>query len=373
MNKIDTIQTISDKLAATSISVVPKRCIYIRNWHSHCKDCLSACQHDAIKRSLGRLSIDSESCTNCGACATVCPTQAMLTTAPSPREIVRQARESARRNAGSAAFICARHAQRQPVDTSRVVVLPCLDYLDEYLIAGMFALHFKRVVLFTCGCEDCDIDCAQPSLDAMIESTQNVLGLWGVQGMFRTLDVVPDSLLLEKSQAKVPVITSDRREAFKQSGASALEFAWSAVNTAIGSFTGEQPDDQDRQIVMKPEERFAANSYRSVRLLKMLDLIGSRPYGATIDTRFWANIDIDPNRCRHCGSCASMCVTQALQYHVDDQNRATLVFYPSLCVSCHLCKDACLSHAILYSNKVIADDLDPDIAKTLYSDVELTR
>ena len=68
MSKIDTIESISDKLAATSISVVPKRCVYIRNWHSRCRSCLTACQHDAVKRSLGHLSIDSELCTNCGAC-----------------------------------------------------------------------------------------------------------------------------------------------------------------------------------------------------------------------------------------------------------------------------------------------------------------
>lgn len=367
MSKIETIQNISDKLAASSISVVPKRCVFIRNWHSRCRSCLSACQHDAIKRSLGRLSIDSESCTDCGACVAACPTQAMLTTAPAPNEIVRQARESARRNAGSAAFICARHAHKQSVDTSRVVVLPCLNYLDEYLITGMFALHFKRVVLFTCGCEDCDVDCTQPYLDTMIESAQNVLELWNTEGMLRTLDTVPDSLRIEKTNAKGPVIKSDRREAFKQSGASALEFAWSAVNSAIGSFTGEEPEDKDRQIVMRSDERFAADSYRSVRLLTMLDRIGTRPYGATVDTRFWASVDIDPDRCRHCGTCAKMCITQALEYAVDD-GEATLTFRPSLCVNCHLCKDSCLSHSMIYSSKVLADDLDRDIVKTLYQD-----
>ena len=91
-----------------------------------------------------------------------CPTSTFATTAPSATEIVRQARISAERNAGSAAFICARHAQASSVDADRVVVLPCLNYLDEYLIVGMFALKFKRVILFTPSCEGCDIDCEQP-------------------------------------------------------------------------------------------------------------------------------------------------------------------------------------------------------------------
>lgn len=371
MGKIDTIETISDKLAATSIGVVPKRCVYIRNWHSRCKSCLSACQHDAIERSLGRLSINSELCTNCGACVCACPTSTFRTTAPSANEIVRQARVSAQRNAGSAAFICARQADRACIDPERVVVLPCLNYLDEYLVTGMFALGFKRVVLFTLGCEGCDIDCEQPYFEEMARSARYLLDTWRVPGTFATLDEVPGALVLDKPHAKAQVIQSDRREAFEQAGASAVGYAWQAVANAVGQFTGQAAPGKDEQIVMHLDERFPADSYRSVRLLNMLDATGEHPSGATIDSRFWASVDIDSNRCKHCGACARMCVTQALKYHVDDERRATLTFEPALCVNCRLCKDSCLSHSMVYSTKVPADDLVQGLVKTLYEDVEL--
>ena len=373
MSKIDTIESISDKLAATSISVVPKRCVYIRNWHSRCRSCLTACQHDAVKRSLGHLSIDSELCTNCGACVAACPTSAMSTTAPSATEIVRQARISAERNAGSAAFVCARHAQTTHIDTDRVVVLPCLDYLDEYLITGMFALKFKRVVLFTLSCEGCDIDCEQPYFEEMVRSTHQVLDLWKIPGTFATLDEVPATLVLDKPRAQTNVIKSDRREAFEQAGASAVGYAWHAVSSAIASLTGEAAPDPNAQIIMIPEERFAPDSYRSIRLLRMLETIGTHPQGATIDTRFWASVDIDPDRCKRCGACARMCVTQALKYHVDDERRATLSFRPALCVNCHLCRDSCISHSMIYTTKVPAADLVPDVIEFLYKDEELPQ
>ena len=320
MSKIDTIESISDKLAATSISVVPKRCVYIRNWHSRCRSCLSACQHDAVKRSLGHLAIDSELCINCGAC------------------------------------VCA-----------------CLNYLDEYLITGMFALKFKRVILFTPSCEGCDVDCEQPYFEEMVRSTRELLDLWKIPGTFATLDEVPPTLVLDKPQTQTHVIASDRREAFEQAGASAVEYAWHAVSSAIGNLTGEAAPDPDAQIIMSPDERFDADSYRSVRLLRMLDAIGSHPDGATICTRFWASVDIDPNRCKHCGACARMCVTQALEYHVDDERRATLTFRPSLCVNCRLCRDSCISHSMIYSTSVPAADLAPGVVKTLFKDEELPQ
>ncbi len=373
MSKIDTIESISDKLAATSISVVPKRCVYIRNWHSRCKSCLTSCQHEAIDRSLGHLSIDSEACTNCGACVAACPTSTFATTAPSATEIVRQARISAERNAGSAAFICARHAQASSVDADRVVVLPCLNYLDEYLIVGMFALKFKRVILFTPSCEGCDIDCEQPYFEEMARSTRELLGLWNVPGTFATLDEVPPTLVLDKPRAQASVITSDRREAFEQAGASAVEYAWHAVSSAIGNITGEAKADPDAQIIMTPEERFPADSYRSVRLLRILEATGTHPQGATIDTRFWASVDVDASRCKRCGACARMCVTQALKYRVDDERRATLIFQPSLCVNCRLCRDSCISHSMIYSTKVPAADLAPDVVKVLFKNEELPK
>lgn len=374
MGKIDTIESISDQLAATSIAVTPKRCVYIRNWHSRCKSCLSACQHEAIDRSLGHLSIDSETCTNCGACVAACPTSTFATTAPSATEIVRQARISAQRNAGSAAFICARHAQTSRVDTDRVVMLPCLDYLDEYLIIGMFALGFKRVILFTPDCEGCDVDCEQPYFEEVVRSTRELLDLWKVPGTFAMLDEVPPTLVLDRPRTQAGPITSDRREAFEQAGASAVEYAWHAVSSAIGNITGEtRPDDPNAQIIMSPDERFDAGSYRSIRLLRTLETIGTHPQGATIDTRFWASVDVDPNRCKRCGACARMCVTQALRYRVDDERRATLIFQPALCVNCRLCRDSCISHSMIYTTKVPAADLAPGVVKVLFKNEELPR
>ena len=145
-----------------------------------------------------------------------------------------------------------------------------------------------------------------------------------------------------------------------------------AVDDTVGKVTGEQKpkEDPDKQVIVRIDEVFPPDSYRSVRLLHMLDHLGERPYGSTIDTRFWATVSIDPNKCRYCGACSNMCVTRALKYSTDEQGLATLTFQPSLCIGCGLCKDSCLTRSLVYTTKVLADDLDADTVKYLYKDHE---
>lgn len=240
MSKIDTIESISDKLAATSISVVPKRCVYIRNW-AFALPQLPISLPARCRQALARhLAIDSELCTNCGACVCACPTSAMSTTAPSATEIVRQARISAERNAAaphsSASAMPGSGRRHEP---RRRAAVPQLS--RRILITGMFALKFKRVILFTPSCEGCDVDCEQPYFEEMVRSTRELLDLWKIPGTFATLDEVPPTLVLGKPQTQTHVITSDRREAFEQAGASAVEYAWHAVSSAIGNLTARPP------------------------------------------------------------------------------------------------------------------------------------
>ena len=373
MSKIDTIEAISDTLARVSIAVEPKRCSYIRNWNSRCKHCLNACQHEAIKRSIGRLSLDVEACTECGACVAACPTSTMRTAAPTMTDIVKQTRTLASENGGHALFSCARHAEQMGIDPGKTIVLPCLDYLDEYLITGLFAVGIKDVTLICGECEGCAIDCAEPYFDLTVSSVKSVLELWHIDGAVEIVHDAPTSVQLAgKKKHVTTTVTSDRREAFKQAGGSVMSYLAQAVDDIVGAVTGEpvKHEDKDKQIIVGLDEVFPPDTYRSVRMLNMLDHLGTRPYGATVESRFWASVDIDPTKCKYCGACSRMCVTRALQYTENEDDTVTLTFTPSLCVGCGLCKDSCLTRSMLYSNKVLADDLDRDVVKDLYRDHE---
>lgn len=372
MSKIDHIEAVADRLNESSIAILPKRCTYIRNWNSKCRNCLAACPHDAIERSLGHLSIDPDKCTNCGTCVTACPTGTFVTTKPDPSRIVSQARTSARVNGGNAIFICEPHALRVNIDRSRVVVLPCLDYLDEYLILGMFACDIKAVTLLYCGCKGCKIGSKEPLVEGTVASTLNVMKHWGIDKTLRLTDHIPDVLISEDDRGAY-ISGTGRREAFWQAGSTIASFVSQAARTEVDELTGNKPDPtkQNKPLVVKMDDVDPPDTYRSVRMKNMLDRLGTRPYGGTVESRFWASVAIDPERCRYCGACAKLCVTRALKFHENEEdNTVSLTFEPALCMACRLCKDTCLTHSMVYSNQVMADDLDDDVVKYLFKDHE---
>ena len=373
MSKLDDIEVLAQGVSASTITILPKRCSYIRNWNSSCKACINACHHDAISRKIGRLKIDAEKCTDCGACTVACPTSAMLTSSPNQTDIVRTAKATAANYGGIAAFMCRRHADELDIDENRVTVLPCLNYLDEYLICGLLAIGINRVALLNPTCEGCDIDSDEPYFPAAVKSARNLMKTWDTDGKVKIFHNVPDNIC--NCGGKLRHAKSDRREALAQAGGSAMGYLIDTVDEVV---TGQKKhvDNQDKQVVVKPEDVFPADTYRGPRIKKMLDRAGQLPQGASIESRFWATIDIDDAKCIRCGCCASMCATHALLFIQDlpenptrvqrKEAPGTLVFQPNLCMACGLCADSCFKKAIVIGNRIPASYLDPDMLVVLF-------
>lgn len=377
--RIETIEAAADTLILTSIGIEAKRCSYIRNWNSTCRACLDVCMHDAIKRSVGRISIDSEKCTECGACVSACPTSTFVTTSPTYGQIVAAARERASGLEGNAVFACTRQIDTLRIDATHLVELPCLDYLDEYLIIGLFATdEVDNVVIFSGSCEGCDKDCAEPWAHTVIRSAKRLMKLWGITNHVKAYKNIPEAFILpEGKKQKQRSLPGDRREAFADASQSAKAAIYNAASDFMSDTLGtpkRKVEDPNRQIIVRLEETYPPESYRPIRMLRMLDHLGERPYGQEVESRFWTSVANDPKRCRHCGACATMCVTGALTFEEEEidgekpgkkDKRVTLTFRPALCVGCRLCKDGCLTRSMLYENKVAADDLDDDVVRYL--------
>ena len=376
MSKIDNIEALAQEVTASTIAVLPKRCSYIRNWNSKCKACMTACKHDAIERAIGRLTIDSEKCVSCGACTCACPMSAMLTTAPDQTEIVREARECAQNYGGMACFTCEKEAEELDIDPTRVVILPCLNYLDEYLICGLFALGIERIALLTRSCEGCNMNGDEPHFPTMVKSAKSLVKQWGGSGKVKIFHEIPESLC--NSGHKGHYTRGNRREAITQAGGNAMGYVVQSIEEVIDPSKAKPSNGRAEQVVVRSDDVFPISTYRGPRVLGMLDRIGTRPQDASIESRFWATIDLDPTKCKRCGCCATMCATRALTYVQDLPDAPTrkqrreapgsLIFQPSLCMACGLCQDSCFKKALVVGNRVPVSYLDEDTTIYLFKD-----
>ena len=372
MSKIDRIEKISSAVSATTMVLHRTRCASMRYWHSRCRKCLDACPHDAIKRTAGHLDIDSQVCTNCGSCAAACPTGTFATSSPSQTEIVRQARKTAEEYNNIACFACERLAGQLFLDTERVVVLPCLDYLDEYLLIGLLSCGIKNVAVFKQSCEGCTI-CGTPRIEATVKRARNLCKDWNVSGKPKLFSEVPPELCGMRGPTKSS--GESKRDAFKGTGGSLLGYAVKNVDEVFGA-AKQEPKKRSERVYVEFDDKFDANTCRSGRLLAMLSRLGTPPHGKTIESGLWASVNIDTSTCRRCGMCAKLCPTDALHYEQPTAPRergqkrvpATLVFTPSACINCGLCKDSCYNHSLLLSTRIPADQLLSEQTQLLYDD-----
>ena len=375
MGKIDHIEAISNELAAANtVSAIPRRCNHVRNHNSRCKRCIYACKHDAITRRVGYLEVSTEKCTGCGACITACPATAFTTQNVDQNDIVLKSKEIAKRCGGVVCFICEKNAIEVNIDTNNVIVLPCLDYLDEYLLCGLFACGITHIALFQPSCKDCLIDSDDPYINKTIESAKTLLKEWNVEGKIKVFHEIPENMR-EKNHHKNSIETDNRRSAFAHAGASILNYVTDSIDNMLA--TDEEKKklaNKSKHVVVPIDDVDPANTYRSVRMITLLRHIGTLPKDTTIYSRFWSDIHIDEARCKYCGACATFCPTRALEYKLKDPSDvcspATLTFKPELCTSCNLCKDSCRHRALLTSNRVPANYLKPGLSLTLYKDKE---
>ena len=374
MSKIDNIEALSTAVSATTMTLFKRRCLSMRNWKSSCNKCIDACPHDAIKRSVGHIDIDSMVCTSCGACASACPTGVFATTSPTQGEIVRLAREAAQNYGDVACFACEPHATKLGLDTERIVVLPCLDYLDEYLLIGLLSCGIKNVAVFKQDCTGCAI-CGTPRIEAAVKTARKLCKEWGSAGKPKIFTEVPEDLTGYKT--KTTSGGESKRDAFRGAGSSLMGYAVEAVDKTLDpEKVAEAERKKKERVLIKMEEHYDASTCRSGRLLNMLDRIGTRPKDKCIETDFWAQVVIDDHNCKHCGICGGMCPTGALTYEQQeaklrrDQHKmpGTLTFRPEQCINCKLCMDACFKKALTLDTNVRVDTLVAGAVQTFYED-----
>lgn len=359
MPSIDEIVQVAEALEKSPVAVIRDRCTAVRNRNSTCRKCVRACQVDAIEIAANEIHLDASLCMSCGACASVCPTEALVPLKPTDAALSQSAAEAASAFEGHALFACARIASKRLADPRLYAEVSCLARLDESVVLSLVAHGVSEVTFVDGGCETCKYRACVPVIEDTVRYSNVLLAAQGSEVRVSRSSTFPEAALAESAQG---LYGSTRRGFFSEAAGAAKETALVAARTTIEQELGYKP------VEASIGERLRVTADGSMPRLQMprhdvtinsMDAIGW-PVEDVIETRRFGSVTIDLDKCNACGMCSVFCTTGALRRDPTEQASDPLKFLEfsaSECVQCGLCRDVCWKGALTLSSEVSTEQI----------------
>jgi len=335
MVSFDALEQFVQRFEQPPATVNAAACTREMTFLSRCQRCVQACPHEAIDLK-GAVKV-LPACTGCGACLTVCPTDAYRLSESSLGETLAQV-ERAARATGSALLTCARSRVTGQADA----VLPCLARAEETLLLGAFGAGAREVTLVRGPCEGCENAPAMPRLERTVAR---------LQGWAGALPATAGLRLVSEGEAPPPPrpraeVEGERRAFFAWMRREGLQVAATVADEVAAGWSG-RPAASPRG-TLSPERRLLLGLLRRLPAGE-----GSLPYDPEGP---FADLAVDLDACDGSGTCVRVCPTGALQ-QPEDPDAFTLTFQASRCVNCGLCVEHCEPKAIRFAPTVPVEAL----------------
>lgn len=364
MPSLNDIADLAESLERDILSSIPGRCVQVRNRNAHCERCMEACQTGALSIEDNEISIVTSMCVNCGACASVCPTEALVALNPTRMSVVERcaalkpvcAKEI---DAEPCVYIiCARMAAKKRVSTRDCAVVPCLAYVDESLIVSVIAQHDCDLVLVDAQCVTCKYGWNDPHIQSTFEQANALLEASGSAHCAFRVHEAPVGLYEQDGQEH---FGEERRNFFSTAVSEVKQTALSAAQQTIQNKLGMKQKDSIYE-TLRVGQNNTLPQYameRHMQLLDGLDAFQPDP-DSLYQTPLFARVAIDSALCNGCGMCVMFCPTGALSIAstIEDSNSPkSLDFLACECVNCGLCADVCFKKALTLDESITAEEL----------------
>ena len=364
MSKIANLFGLLEQLESSQIAVKHNRCLLVRNRNAECLKCLNACTSGciALNSDSNEVSVSPEKCISCGACATACPTGAIIMRDPDDSQLLREIAAKMQVAEGAAAVVCERLAERAEglYDLEKLTRVPCLGRVDESMICALAAMGAKSITLVQGECGTCAYSQGLETVCAVVQNAETLLKTWNAPTRVKISAKLPSAVRLEGDasydRSKREAFGDAKRVSAKAAGAAAS----TALDEALGSAAASRKSASPKYAkVGKDGTLPQALPNRRARLNGALRALGE-PEDVMIETRLWGHVIMDEQNCRGCRMCALFCPTGALKKFEEPDGTCGITHAPSLCVKCGLCRSVCPGNCIEISEEVFAVDMLKD-------------
>ena len=357
MPNLKDIFDVAQALESKAVRVVDDRCVVVRNRNSSCRRCVKACPASAITVRGNEITLDNHACVSCGACTVVCPVEALVPLDPTDADLAAGAARSAGALDGTAVIACARIAAQDIGDPSKYATVPCMARVDEVMLVELAAAGIERIVLVDGTCRTCKYRDTSAGVDEAVAQAQELIAAQGGTTLIERASEFPEQVVLED---KASLYGQERRGFFTRSTKRAREAGVKTAEVMVfKEFEQRMPSLRERLGVTASGAMPWLAAQRRERLMDSLDQIGE-PVCETVNSRQFATVSVDEEKCSACGMCAVFCPTGALkksEEKPDDGVGSYLEFQAFDCVNCHVCADVCMKKCLTTSTEVSTEEL----------------
>jgi ferredoxin len=302
-------------------------CAHSRSQVTGCNACIEICSTQAISADGDKVKVDPHLCMGCGACATVCPSGAMVYQYPRVADRGAQVKQllASYRHAGGRDACIVMHNGSDGRDLlasaaaegmglpARALPLESWHVASTGLDVSLPAIAFgaSQVVILCAGSEDAEYIAALRSQMAIGQAVLSALGYAGVH--LTVLEAGTPAALREGFDALTPAATPEIPATFLLGNdkRTAIEFA-------VEHLARHAPTKVDS-----------------------IPLPAGSPFG---------EIRVDQHKCTMCMACVGACPESALMDGVDVP---LLKFLERNCVQCGLCEKTCPEDAITLAPRLL--------------------
>jgi formate hydrogenlyase subunit 6/NADH:ubiquinone oxidoreductase subunit I len=310
----------------------------------------------AIKVEKNSVILDHKACVACGACTTLCPTEALIPLEPSDALLAENITTVGNNTLGKAVFACARIASKSIGDPETFAEVPCLSRIEESLLVGLAAQNISDITLVDGTCSTCKYHVNNEKIDEIVSSANTLLTMVGAEVQVKRMSEFPD---FARGLAGVASYGHSRRSFFTQATDVAKETAKTTlISTLKKQFQINALESKRNKIgTGGTVEQFSVE--RRMHTLDGLDKLGS-PQIENIETRLWGKVHVDTKKCNACTMCATFCPTGALKKIEEEKSGRKLRFLEfsmADCVQCNMCVDICLKKCLTVDTCISTEEL----------------